>query len=96
MLLINLSFPNGAMLPIKLIIVNKIVNYEPIWLIIFYTTQKACLSSPDVKNALNNKYKYIVVVWIDKATGNITITCQKCYILVIAKKLGLYNNSQVS
>ena len=30
-----------------------------------------CLSSPDVKNALDNTHKDFVVVPIDKATGNI-------------------------
>ena len=35
-----------------------------------------CLSSPDVKNALDNIHKDFVVVPIDKATGNIALVCK--------------------
>ena len=35
-----------------------------------------CLSSPDVKNALDNIHKDFVVVPIDKATGNIALICK--------------------
>ena len=35
-----------------------------------------CLSSPDVKNALDNLHKDFIVVPIDKATGNIALICK--------------------
>ena len=35
-----------------------------------------CLSSPHVKNALDNIHKNFVVVPIDKATGNIALVCK--------------------
>ena len=41
-----------------------------------------CLSSPDVKNILDNIHKDFVVVTIDKATGNIALACKRfcaCY-----------------
>ena len=50
------------------------------------------LSSPDVKNALNNIREFVVVP-TDKATGNIALVCKRFYASVIAKDLGIYNNS---
>ena len=42
-----------------------------------YTNKhRDCLSSPDVKNALDNIHKDFVVVPIDKATGNIALVCK--------------------
>ena len=52
-----------------------------------------CLSSPDVKNALDIIRKDFVVVRIDKATGNIDLVCKRFYASVINKELGLNNNS---
>ena len=52
-----------------------------------------CISSPDVKNALNNIHKGFVVVPLHKAIGNIALVLKRCYVSVIAKELGLYNNS---
>ena len=52
-----------------------------------------CLSSPDVKNALDNIHKDFVVVPIDKATGNIALVCKRFYASVITRELGLNNNS---
>ena len=52
-----------------------------------------CLSSPDVKNALDNIHKDFVVVPIDKATGNIALVCKRFYVSVISRELGLNNNS---
>ena len=37
------------------------------------------LLSPDVKNALDNIHKDLVVVSIDKATGNIALVYQRFY-----------------
>ena len=51
------------------------------------------LSSPDVKNALDNIHKGFVVVPIDKATGNIALVCKRFYASVITRELGLNNNS---
>ena len=39
-----------------------------------------CLSSPDVKNALDNIQKDFVVVPIDKATANIALVCKRFYV----------------
>ena len=50
-----------------------------------------CLSSPDVKNALDNIHKDFVVV--DKATGNIALVCKRFFASVITRELGLNNNS---
>ena len=45
-----------------------------------YTNKhRDCLSSPDVKNALDNIYKDFVAVPIDNATGNIAFVCQRFY-----------------
>ena len=52
-----------------------------------------CLSSPDVRNALDNIQKDFVVVPIDKATGNIVVVCKRFYASVITRELGLNNNS---
>ena len=52
-----------------------------------------CLSSPDVKNALDNIHKDFVVVPIDKATGNIALVCKRFYASVITRELGLNSNS---
>ena len=52
-----------------------------------------CLSSPDVKNALDNVHKDFVIVPIDKATGNIALVCKRFYASVITRELGLNNNS---
>ena len=52
-----------------------------------------CLSSPDVKNALDNIHKYFVVVPINKATGNIALVCKRFYLCVINRELVLNNNS---
>ena len=38
-----------------------------------------CLSSPDVKNALDNIHKDVAVVPIDKATGNFALVCKRFY-----------------
>ena len=42
-----------------------------------------CLSSPDVKNALDNIHKDFVVAPMNKATGNITLVCKRSYASVI-------------
>ena len=52
-----------------------------------------CLSSPDVKKALDNIHKGFVVVPIDEATSNIALVCKIFYASVITKELGLNNNS---
>ena len=52
-----------------------------------------CLSSPDVKNTIDNIHKNFVVVPIDKATGNIALVCKRFYASVVTRKLGLNNNS---
>ena len=52
-----------------------------------------CLSSPDVKNAIDNIRKDFVVAPIDKATGNIALVCKRFYVSVISRELGLNNNS---
>ena len=51
-----------------------------------------CLSSPDVKNAVDNIHKEFVVVPIDKATGNVILVCKRFYVSVITRELGLNNN----
>ena len=38
------------------------------------------LSSPYVKNALDNIHKDFVVIPIDKATGNIALVCKRFYV----------------
>ena len=48
-----------------------------------------CLSSPNVKNALDNMHKDFVVVPIDKATGNIALVCKRFYAPAITRALGL-------
>ena len=52
-----------------------------------------CLSSPAVKNALDNVHKDFVVVPIYKATGNIAPVCKRFYASVITRELELNNNS---
>ena len=52
-----------------------------------------CLSSTDVKNALDNIHKDFVVVPIYKGTGNIDFVCKRFYASVITRELGLNNNS---
>ena len=54
-----------------------------------------CLSSPDVKKALDNIHEDFVVVPIDKATGNIAVVCIRFYVSVITRELGLNNNSSL-
>ena len=51
------------------------------------------LSSPDVKNVLDNILKVFVVVPIDKATGNIAHVCKRFYASVITRELGLNSKS---
>ena len=51
------------------------------------------LSSPDVKNALDNIHKDFVVVPIDKATGNIALICKIFY--VITRELRLNKNHRL-
>ena len=51
-----------------------------------------CLSSPDVKNAVDNINKDFVVVPIDKETGNVVLVCKRFYVSVITRELGLNNN----
>ena len=50
------------------------------------------VSSPDVKNALDNIHKDFVVVPVDKATGNIVLVYKRFYACVITGELGLNNN----
>ena len=59
-----------------------------------YTNKpKDCLSSPDVRNALDNIHKdFFVVVTIDKATGNIALVYERFYASVITRELGLNKN----
>ena len=52
-----------------------------------------CLSSPNVKNALDNIHKDFIVVPIDKATGNVVLVCKRFYASVITRELELNNNS---
>ena len=54
------------------------------------------LSSPSVKNALNDIHTKYVVVPIDKATGNIALICKRFYATVIVKELGLGPNNTSS
>ena len=51
-----------------------------------------CLSSPDVKNALDKIHKDFVVVPIDKAIGNIALVCKRFYASVITRELWMNNN----
>ena len=54
-----------------------------------YTNKhRQCLSSPDVKNALDNIHKDFVVVPIDKAIGNIALVCKRFYASVITRDFG--------
>ena len=52
-----------------------------------------CLSSPDVKNALDNIHKDFAELPIDKATANISLVCKRFYASIIIRELGLDNNS---
>ena len=54
------------------------------------------LSSPDVKNTLDNIHKDFVIVPIDKATGNIALVCKGFYASVITRELGLNNTSSTN
>ena len=54
-----------------------------------------CLSSPNVKKALDNIHEDFVVVPIDKATGNIALVCIRFYASVITREFGLNNNSSL-
>ena len=59
-----------------------------------YTNKhRDCLSSPDVKNDLDNIHKDFVLAQIDKATDNIPLVYKKIYTSVITRELGLNNNS---
>ena len=59
-----------------------------------YTNKhRDCLSSPDVKNALDSIDEDFVVVPIDKATGNIVLVCKRFHVSVITRELRLNNNS---
>ena len=59
-----------------------------------YTNKhRDCLSSADVKNALDNTHKDFVVVAIDKTTGNIALVSERFYASVIIRELGFNNNS---
>ena len=82
----NLSFWNGpTMLRSKLI--NERISYLTNKL---YTNKHMhCLTSPDVKNALDNIYKDFVAVPIDKATGNIHLVCKRFYGSVITQRIGI-------
>ena len=51
------------------------------------------LSSPGVKNTLDNIHKDFIVVPIDKTTGNITLVLKRFCASVITRKLVLNNNS---
>ena len=51
------------------------------------------LSSPDVKNALDNVHRDFVVVPIDKATDNFALLCKRIHASDINRNLGLNNNS---
>ena len=51
-----------------------------------------CLSSPDVKNALDKIHEDFVVVPIDKAIGNIALVCKRFYASVITRELWMNNN----
>ena len=52
-----------------------------------------CLLSPVLKITLNKIHKHFVVDPMNKATKNINLVCRKFCGSVIAKKLGLNNNS---
>ena len=52
-----------------------------------------CLSSPDIKNALDNFHKNFMVVPADKAAGNIALVCKRFYTSVITRELGLNKES---
>ena len=54
---------------------------------LYKNKHKDHLSSPDVKNALDNIHKDFVVVPIDKATGNITLVCIRFYASDITREL---------
>ena len=59
-----------------------------------YTNEHSdLLSSPDVKNTLDNIHKDFVVFLVDKAIGNISLVCKRFYASVINRELGLNNNS---
>ena len=47
---------------------------------LYANKHRDCLSSPDVKNALDNIQKDFVVVPIDKATANIALVCKRFYV----------------
>ena len=64
-----------------------------IWQINYVQINRDFLSSPDIKNALDNIHENFVVVPIDKATGNIALACKRFYASVITRELGLSNNS---
>ena len=52
-----------------------------------------CLSSQDVKNALDHIHKDFLLVPIDKATDNTPLVCKKCYASIITGESELNNNS---
>ena len=59
-----------------------------------YTNKhRDCLSSPDVKNVLDNIHEDFILVPIDKSTGNTAVVCKICYASIITTELGLNNNS---
>ena len=49
------------------------------------------LSSPDVKQALDDIHQNYIVVPIDKATNNVALVCKRFYASVIVEELGLVN-----
>ena len=59
-----------------------------------YTNKhRDCLSSSNVKNALDKIHKDFVIVPINKATGNIALVCKRFYASVMNRESGLNNNS---
>ena len=60
---------------------------------LYKNKHRQCLSSPDVKNALDNIHKDFVVVPIDNVTGNIALVYKRFYASVITEELALNNNS---
>ena len=58
-----------------------------------YKKHRDYQSSLDAKIALGNIHKDFAVVSINKATGSITLVCERFYASVITRELGLNNNS---
>lgn len=71
---------------------DKVITYLDKHVCIYKHTDS--LSHPDIKNAWKSIHNNFLIIPIDTETRNITLVCKRFYLSVIAKELGLNNNSK--